>query len=190
MLTVSNVSKTFRGQRILDGVNWFAPERTCIGLTGMNGAGKSTLLRMIAGEMEPDTGEIVLPKGATVGYLPQEVVGASGRSVLAEAMDAFADQHALEAECRRLEDALAHAPTEGPEHDALMAAYHDVRERFDASARYDLEAETERVLNGLGFRTSDFTRDIGTFSGGWQMRIALARRGPGSRSSSGRASRS
>jgi ATP-binding cassette subfamily F protein 3 len=175
VLTIANLSKTFRGQRVLDGVNWFAPERTCIGLTGMNGAGKSTLLRMIAGEMEPDGGEIVLPKGTTVGYLPQEVVGMSGRTVLVEAMDAFADQHALEAECRRLEDALAHAPTEGAEHDALMAAYHDVRERFDTSARYDLEAETERVLNGLGFRTSDFTRDVGTFSGGWQMRIALAK---------------
>ena len=175
MLTIANLSKTFRGQRIFDGVNWFAPERTCIGLTGMNGAGKSTLLRMIAGQMEPDRGEIVLPKATTVGYLPQEVVGVKGRTVLAEAMDAFADQHALEAECRRLEDAMAHAPTTGPEHDALMAAYHDVRERFDALARYDLEAETERVLNGLGFRSGDFTRDVGTFSGGWQMRIALAK---------------
>ncbi len=175
MLTIAGLSKTFRSQRILDGVNWFAPERTCIGLTGMNGAGKSTLLRMIAGEMEPDAGEIVLPKGTTIGYLPQEVVGISGRTVLAEAMDAFADQHALEAECRRLEEAMAHAPTTGPEHDALMQAYHGVRERFDALARYDLEAETERVLAGLGFRHDDFGRDVGTFSGGWQMRIALAK---------------
>ncbi|MCC6849958.1 MAG: ABC-F family ATP-binding cassette domain-containing protein [Deltaproteobacteria bacterium] len=175
MLTIANLTKAFRGQRILDGVNWFAPERACIGLTGMNGAGKSTLLRMIAGQMEPDGGEIVLPKGASVGYLPQEVIGVSGRTVMTEALDAFADQHALEDECRRLEDALARAPTTGPEHDALMTAYHDVRDRFDASARYDLEAETERVLNGLGFRTEDFTRDVGTFSGGWQMRIALAK---------------
>jgi ATP-binding cassette subfamily F protein 3 len=175
VLTISNLSKTFRGQRVLDGVNWFAPERTCIGLTGMNGAGKSTLLRMIAGQMEPDGGEIVLPKGTTVGYLPQEVVGVSGRTVLTEALDAFADQHALDAECRRLEEAMAHAPTTGPEHDALMTAYHDVRERFDAQARYDLEAETERVLTGLGFKSGDFTRDVGTFSGGWQMRIALAK---------------
>jgi ATP-binding cassette subfamily F protein 3 len=175
VLTVANLSKAYRGQFVLDGVNWFAPDRTRIGLTGMNGAGKSTLLKLIAGELEPDGGEINLPKGTTVGYLPQEVIGVSGRSVFEEAISAFADLHALEAECRRLEEALAAAPVAGLEHDRLMTAYHDVRERFDGSVRYDLEAETERVLAGLGFRTSDFTRDLGTFSGGWQMRVALAK---------------
>ena len=175
MLTISNLSKTFRGQRVLDAVNWFAADRTRIGLTGMNGAGKSTLLKLIAGEIEPDSGEIVLPKGTTVGYLPQEVIGVSGRTVLEEALGAFADLHALEAECRRLEDALGAAPVEGPEHDRLMAAYQETRERYDTEARYDLESETERVLTGLGFRTDDFGRDLGTFSGGWQMRVALAK---------------
>jgi ATP-binding cassette subfamily F protein 3 len=175
VLTLANLSKAFRGQRVLDGVNWFAADRTRIGLTGANGAGKSTLLRIIAGEMEPDGGEVSLPRGTTVGYLPQEAVGISGRTVLAETLGAFADLHALEAECRRLEDALAHAPVEGPEHDRLMAAYHGARERYDAGARYDLEAEAERVLTGLGFGSADFTRDVGTFSGGWQMRVALAK---------------
>jgi ATP-binding cassette subfamily F protein 3 len=175
VLTIANLSKAYRGQRILDAVNWFAPDRTRIGLTGMNGAGKSTLLKLIASEIEPDGGEINLPKGTTVGYLPQEVIGVSGRTVFEEAIGAFADLHALEAECRSLEEALAAAPTEGPEHDRLMAAYHDVRARFDVEVRYDLEAETERVLAGLGFRTDDFTRDLGTFSGGWQMRVALAK---------------
>ena len=114
MLTISNLSKSFRGQRILDGVNWFAPDRTCIGLTGMNGAGKSTLLRLIAGQMEPDSGEIVLPKGTT-----RRVPAAGGHRGLradraaSEAMDAFADLHALEAECRRLEDALAACAGDG-----------------------------------------------------------------------------
>jgi ATP-binding cassette, subfamily F, member 3 len=175
VLTVSNLSKTYRGQRVLDGVNWFAPDRTRVGLTGMNGAGKSTLLKVIAGQIEPDSGEISLPRGTSVGYLPQEVIGISGRTVFDEAMSAFADLHALEAECRRLEDALGAAPVEGPEHDQLMTAYHDVRERFDGQVRYDLDAETERVLTGLGFQTADFTRDLGTFSGGWQMRVALAK---------------
>ena len=175
MLTISNLTKSFRGQRILDGVNWFASDRTCIGLTGMNGAGKSTLLKLIAGEMEPDAGEIILPKGTSVGYLPQEVVGLAGRTVLAEALSAFADLHALEAECHRLEEALAQAPAEDAEHDRLMAAYHEARERHDAEVRYDLEAEAERVLCGLGFGTADFSRDISTFSGGWQMRVALAK---------------
>jgi ATP-binding cassette subfamily F protein 3 len=175
VLTLANLSKAFRGQQILDGVNWFAPARTRIGLTGANGAGKSTLLRLIAGEMEVDRGDIVLPKGTSVGYLPQEVLGGSGRTVREAALEAFADIRALEASCRRLEDELAHAPVEGPEHDRVMAEYHDARERFDSRARYDLEAETERVLTGLGFRHDDLGRDVGTFSGGWQMRVALAR---------------
>ena len=81
MLTIASLSKAYRGQRILDGVNWFAPDRMRIGLTGMNGAGKSTLLKLIAGEIEADSGEINLPKGTTVGYLPQEVIGITGRSV-------------------------------------------------------------------------------------------------------------
>ena len=174
MLTLANLTKTFRGQPILDGVNWFAPARTCIGLTGANGAGKSTLLKLIAGEMDTDTGDIVVPKGTTVGYLPQEVLGTSGRTVREAALEAFAEVRGLEAECRRLENALADAPVEGPEHDRLMAAYHDAREQFDARARYDLEADTDRVLTGLGFQQDDFSRDIGTFSGGWQMRVALA----------------
>src|SRR5262245_36458647 len=138
MLTITNLSKSYRRQQVLESVNWFAPDRTRIGLTGMNGAGKSTLLKLIAREVEPDAGEIVLPKGTTVGYLPQEIIGISGRTVLEEALGAFAEVHALEAECRRLEAALADGPVDGPEHDRLMAAYHDVRERFDAQARYDL----------------------------------------------------
>ena len=90
MLTVSNLSKTYRGQRVLDGVNWFAPDRACVGLTGMNGAGKSTLLKVIAGEIEPDSGEISLPKGTTVGYLPQESIGIAGRTVFDEQLRTFA----------------------------------------------------------------------------------------------------
>jgi len=120
VLTISNLSKAYRGQRILDGVNWFASDRTRIGLTGMNGAGKSTLLKLIAGQVEADSGEINLPKGTTVGYLPQEGIGVSGRTVFDEALSAFADVHALEAECRRLEEELGAAPVEGPEHDRLM----------------------------------------------------------------------
>jgi ATP-binding cassette subfamily F protein 3 len=174
VLTVSNLKKHYGSQVVLDGVNWCVPERARVGLVGANGSGKSTLLRIIAGEIEPDDGAVVLPKGCTVGYLPQEVFGIAGRSVLDHALGAFAELRALEAECRRVEHELAEVPADDPRHDALMATYTDLRTEWDVYGCYDMEAQAERVLAGLGFRPNDLPRDCGEFSGGWQMRLALA----------------
>jgi ATP-binding cassette, subfamily F, member 3 len=175
MLTIANLHRAFGGQKVFAGANWFVPERGRVGLVGANGSGKSTLLRLVGGLDQPDEGTISVPKGTTVGYLPQEVLGISGRSVLAEAMDAFADVLALERECRELENALAHCDPEGPQYADLMDAYARVRARWDHEGGYDHESQARAVLAGLGFRESDFTRDTGEFSGGWQMRIALAK---------------
>jgi len=174
VLTVTNLQKSFGGQVVLAGVNWFVPLGGRVALVGANGSGKSTFLRIIAGEVEADGGSISVPKGATVGYLPQEVMGLSGRSVLAEAMSAFDHVKAIAAECERLEHALAESPEADPEHPALMAAYAAAREAWDTHGAYDLESRAQSVLSGLGFTVGDFTRDCGEFSGGWQMRIALA----------------
>ena len=174
MLTVSNLQKSFGGQVVLAGVNWFVPLGGRVALVGANGSGKSTFLRIIAGEVEADGGAISVPKGTTVGYLPQEVMGMSGRTVLAEAMSAFDHVHEIAAECERLEHALADSPADDPEHGALMTAYAAAREAWDTHGAYDLESRAESVLAGLGFTTSDFGRDCAEFSGGWQMRIALA----------------
>jgi ATP-binding cassette subfamily F protein 3 len=174
VLTVTNLQKAFGGQVVLDHINWFVPPGARVALVGANGSGKSTFLRMIAGQIEPDGGSINLPKGTTTGYLPQEVMGLAGRNVLAEAMTAFDRIHEIEAECRRLEDALAHCPADDPQHDALMAEYAAAREAWDAHGSYDLESRAQSVLTGLGFAAADFTRDCSEFSGGWQMRIALA----------------
>ena len=174
MLTVTNLQKSFGGQVVLDKVNWFVPLGGRVALVGANGSGKSTLLRMIAGEIEADAGTISTPKGTDVGYLPQEIMGLSGRTVLAEAMTAFDHVREIEAECRRLENALAHSAADDPEHDALMAAYAAAREAWDTHGSYDMESRTEAVLAGLGFKANDFARDCSEFSGGWQMRIALA----------------
>ena len=175
MLTVTNLHRTFGSQVVFDGANWSVGERERVALVGANGSGKSTLLRMIAGLEEPDDGVISAPKGSSIGYLPQDGLTTSGRTVREEALDAFADMLALERECRRLEHGLAHAPADHPEHDALLDAYTRARSRWDAEGSYDYDSQAEQVLIGLGFSETDFSRDTGEFSGGWQMRIALAK---------------
>jgi ATP-binding cassette subfamily F protein 3 len=175
VLTVNNLSKAFGAQIVLGGVNWFVPPGARVALVGANGSGKSTFLRIVAGEVEADDGSISMPKGATVGYLAQEVFGLGGRGVLDEAMSAFEHVHEIAAECARLEHALAETAADDPRHDELMAAYALAREAWDAHGSYDLESRAENVLVGLGFGADDFSRDCSEFSGGWQMRIALAK---------------
>ncbi len=175
MLTVTGLQKAFGGQVVLAEVNWFVATGARVALVGANGSGKSTFLRIIAGQVEPDGGGISLRKNASVGYLPQEVIGLSGRSVLAEAMAAFEHIHGIAAECQRLETELAATPADDAAHEALMIAYSAAREAWDTHGSYDLESRAEAVLGGLGFRPADFERDCGEFSGGWQMRIALAK---------------
>ncbi len=175
MLTVSNLCRWFGAQAVFEHANWSVGDGERVALVGAKGSGKSTLLRMLAGLDEPDDGAISIPRGFTVGYLPQDGLTAGGRTVLAEALDAFADVFTLERECRTLEDALAHTPADDPRHDELLAAYSRARARWDTEGTYDCESLAEQVLDGLGFRTTDLHRDAGEFSGGWQMRFALAR---------------
>jgi ATP-binding cassette subfamily F protein 3 len=174
VLTVSNLRKRYGPQTILDGTNWFVPRGKRVGLVGANGSGKSTLLRIIAGEVETDDGDVALPKATSVGYLSQEVFGLSGSTVLEQAMSAFSDIRDLADQCRRLELALADTAADDPRHQALMEEYTRLRSDWDTRGVYDMEAQAERVLTGLGFRPADLRRDCGEFSGGWQMRIALA----------------
>jgi ATP-binding cassette subfamily F protein 3 len=175
VLTLSNIRKRYGGQVVLDGANWFVPDRGRVGLVGANGSGKSTLMRMVAGQIEPDTGTIATPKECTVGYLPQEVFGLGGQTVLTQAMTAFADVHALADECAAVEGELEHVAADDPRHDALMERYTRLRGEWDARGSYDTEFQARRVLAGLGFGEKDLGRDCAEFSGGWQMRVALAK---------------
>ncbi|MET0153917.1 MAG: ribosomal protection-like ABC-F family protein [Candidatus Binatia bacterium] len=175
MLSLVGVSKQYGSQNVLREVDWSVMTGERIGLAGANGAGKSTLLRIVAGLVEPDRGEVCFKKGAAVGYLPQEVIGSRGQTVLASALVAFDEIHALEERCRELEHHLESADPESREYAALMQEYAAAREDWDHRGSYDLKSRAEEVLAGLGFRPADFSRDIGEFSGGWQMRVALAR---------------
>ncbi len=174
MLTIAQLSKRYGGQVLFDRVSWFVPPKSRVGLVGANGSGKSTLLRIIAGQIEPDEGTISIPKEHSVGYLSQEVFGLEGKTVLEQAMTAFADISAIADECRALEHDLATVPPEDPRYPAILERYTEVHAEWDARGAYDLDTQALRVLSGLGFKQSDFERDCSEFSGGWQMRIALA----------------
>ena len=174
MLNLSGIAKRYGGQIVLADVTWGIPDGARIGLTGPNGAGKSTLLRIIAGQVEPDAGAVALPRGATVGYLPQHILGTCGVTVRAYALSAFAELHALEARRTALEQALATVDPGSDEYPRVMERYMAVCEEWDHHGRYDTESEAEAVLRGLGFRADDLDRDCAELSGGWQMRAALA----------------
>jgi len=160
---------------LFDHVTWQITDRERVGLCGPNGAGKTTLLRMMAGIDEPDSGAVLTPSTLTVGYLPQDGLALSGRSVLDEATSAFADLLAIKAGMHDVEERLGDPSIPEADHDAMLARYSDLQDIFRHRDGYSIELKTATVLQGLGFKVSDFTRLCETFSGGWQMRIALAK---------------
>ena len=174
MLTIAQLSKRYGGQVLFDRVSWFVPPKARVGLVGANGSGKSTLLRMIAGELEIDEGTISVPKECRVGYLSQEVFGLEGRSVIDQALTAFSEVRELADACADLERQLETVPPDDPSYEGILERYTDLRGEWDARGSYDMETQAQRVLAGLGFRQEDFDRDCSEFSGGWQMRVALA----------------
>ncbi len=175
MIQLSDLTKSFGDRILFDHVTWQITDRERVGLCGPNGAGKTTLLKMMAGMDEPDSGVVVKPASLTVGYLPQDGLSHSGRSLFDEASSAFEALLAVKAEMHALEERLGDATIPEDEHHEMLHRYSDLQDRFRLHDGYSIELKTATVLQGLGFRTSDFGRPTETFSGGWQMRIALAK---------------
>jgi ATP-binding cassette subfamily F protein 3 len=175
MIQLSDLTKAFGDRVLLDRVTWQITARERVGLCGPNGAGKTTLLRMMAGLEEPDSGAIVRPSALTVGYLPQDGLSHAGRTVFEEASSAFDQLLAMKADMHALEERLGDPSIPEPEHDAMLARYSDLQDRFRLGDGYSIELRTATVLQGLGFAPADFVRRTETFSGGWQMRLALAK---------------
>ena len=175
MIQLSGLTKTFGDRVLLDAVTWQVTDGERVGLAGPNGAGKTTLLKMLAGLEEPDSGNIIRPAGLTVGYLPQDGLEHAGRSLSEEASLAFAPLLEARAEIDRIEHALADPALPDGEHEALLVKYHDLTEFFRRAEGHSIDLRVTQVLEGLGFSKADFDTPAEAFSGGWQMRIALAK---------------
>jgi ATP-binding cassette subfamily F protein 3 len=170
MLQLRKVIKDFGGRRLFAGIDWHIRLSDRIGLCGENGAGKTTLLKMLAGRETPDDGQVQAAKGTTFGYLPQDGLEHRGRSLFAEVRSALGELLRMEEELRQLEQEIAE------HHDVeAMDRYATVQEAFRQRGGYTMEGEISKVLRGLGFAEADWEKPCEHFSGGWQMRIALAR---------------
>ena len=175
MIQLSNLSKSFGDRVLLDSVSWQIDNRERVGLSGPNGAGKTTLLKMLAGMEEPDGGLVVKPSGLTIGYLPQDGLLHTGRTLAEEAGQAFKSLLDMRAEIASLEDRLADDTGDESEHANMLSRYGELQENFRRLEGYSVDLKIHTVLRGLGFSKEDMEKPTETFSGGWQMRIALAK---------------
>jgi ATP-binding cassette subfamily F protein 3 len=175
LIQLSELTKSFGDRVLLDRVTWQIDDGERVGLCGPNGAGKTTLLRMLARDDEPDAGAIVTPANLTIGYLPQDGLTHAGRTVFEEASSAFQPLLDLKHEMHEIEHRLGDASVPEEEHHAMLARYSDLQDRFRLSDGYNMDLRIATVLRGLGFNQDDAQRPADTFSGGWQMRIALAK---------------
>lgn len=175
MLAVQNLRVEFGARVLFNDLSFVVQAQERIALAGYNGAGKSTLMKCIAGILEPNAGQIAKPRGCRVGYLPQEGIHVSGKSVRAEVESAFAEVIAMQDEVHALTEQLPHMdPRSNPYAQALdrIGELEILLEHHDMAR---MRPRVESILRGLGFRDRDFDRDCGEFSGGWQMRLALAK---------------
>jgi ATP-binding cassette, subfamily F, member 3 len=175
MIQLSSAGKRYGHKLLFEGVDWLITPRDRIGLVGANGTGKSTLMKIL-GELETlDYGSINSAKGISAGYLPQEGLSLSGRTVFAECMSVFSRLRALEQEMEELTGRMSELDHASPEYAAVADRYQRIDHEFRAKDGYSIESQVGSVLMGLGFGKEDWYRLTDEFSGGWQMRIALAK---------------
>lgn len=176
MLALENITLHLGDRELLDGVSTFINPGERIGLVGPNGAGKSTLLKIIMGIQECDEGSVALSNEESLGYLPQDGVDPDFTlTVIEEVESAFAELFELEMKVKSVQEKLAEVDHDSKEYEQLMERYGKLQTELESSGLYGLRAEVEKVLMGLGFSEEDFHRSTSEFSGGWLMRIALAK---------------
>lgn len=176
MLNVHNLSISFAGSYLFEDITYKLSPGDRIGLVGKNGAGKSTMLKILAGDYEPDTGEIAREKNIRLGFLRQDIDFVEGRTVLEESYQAFEEIMVLEKQLESINKQLTErSDYESDAYTKLIQDVSDFGERYEILGGYNYQGNTERVLQGLGFTSEDFDKLTDTFSGGWRMRIELAK---------------
>ena len=175
MLQLSSAGKRFGQKLLFEDANWLITPDERTGLVGGNGTGKSTLLKILAGVESLDYGTLSRVKGMTLGYLPQDGLALRGKTVFAECLSVFDHLHALEAESIALTTTLSEADPKSREYAAAAERYSDIADQLHVHDIYTLDSQVGAVLGGLGFSKEDWERKTEEFSGGWQMRIALAK---------------
>jgi ATP-binding cassette subfamily F protein 3 len=175
MIQLTEAGKRFGPKILFQNLNWLITPKERVGIVGANGTGKSTLLKVLAGIESLDYGSVNGMKGIRAGYLPQDGITLTGRSVFDECLSVFHEIHALELEQQSLAHRMAELDHESPEYAQIAERYHHVQSEFSARDGYNIESRVGTVLTGLGFSRDDWKKRVEEFSGGWQMRIALAK---------------
>ncbi len=175
MLSLQNAGKRFGPRVLFMEANWLIRSKEKTALVGANGTGKSTLMKVLAGLEQLDYGEIQLTRGMSIGYLPQEGLRLTGRTIFDECLTVFDEIHAMEREIEQLGARMSELDHASAEYESTAARFSLLQERFHALDGYALGAQVGSVLTGLGFSKEDWSRRTDEFSGGWQMRIALAK---------------
>jgi len=176
MLNIHDLTVSFQGDALFSGITFQLTPGDRVGLVGKNGAGKSTLLKIIAKEQEYDSGQIATDKEVSIGFLKQDIDFEQGRTVLEEAYQAFTEIKRLEKKLANINEQLAERTDyESDGYHQLMVDLNDIQHQYEIIGGYNYQGDTERILQGLGFQRSDFNKTTETFSGGWRMRIELAK---------------
>jgi ATP-binding cassette subfamily F protein 3 len=176
MISVSSVTVSFGGYNLFDNISFLINPKDRIGLAGKNGAGKSTLLKILSGNQNPTKGEISMPKSCTIGYLPQDMIHQHGRTVFEETESAYQEIQKLELRIDEVNHQLeTRTDYESDAYAKLIEEQTDVYTRLDMLGAGNRQEEIEKILKGLGFDRKDFDRQTAEFSGGWRMRIELAK---------------
>ncbi|RZN82382.1 MAG: ABC transporter ATP-binding protein [Winogradskyella sp.] len=176
MLNIHNLSISFQGEYLFEDITFKLGNGDRIGLIGKNGAGKSTMLRILSKEQEADTGQIAADKDLKIGFLKQDIDFDFGKTVLEESYEAFKEIKTLEKQLEDINTQLAERTDyESESYNQLMIDLNEIQHQYEILGGYNYQGETEKILQGLGFKREDFNKLTDTFSGGWRMRIELAK---------------